>query len=81
MVNLWVAQWRSECRLDGVRKYIIYEGGLPALFRTRRQCRDFIKAKYGYIAERKDLRSEPHGWKMPIPVKGKLELREANDAG
>jgi len=73
-MGLWAALLRSESRLDGKRQYIIYEDLRPALFRTRRECREFIKLKYGYIAERPDLQEEPHGWMMPIPVKVKIEL-------
>ena len=65
----WGALWRSENNLDGIRKHLCYENGVPALFITRRQCRDWIKLKYGYIKERDDLREEPHGWRMPLPVK------------
>ena len=72
-MNLWGALWRSHCRLDGKREHLIYESLKPVLFRTRRESRDFIKQKYGYIANRTDLQDEPHGWKMPIPVKVKIE--------
>jgi hypothetical protein len=24
---------------------------------------------YGFIADRADLRAEPHGWRMPLPIK------------
>jgi len=57
----WGALWRSENNLDGIRKRLCYENGVPALFITRRQCRDWIKLKYGYIKER--------GGRMPLPVK------------
>jgi len=73
-MGLWAALWRSDSRLGGKRRHIIYEDLKPALFRTRRECREFIKVKYGYIAERPDLQEEPHGWMMPVPVKVKIEL-------
>ena len=69
MANLWAAQWHSKNRLDGERRHIIYRDLLPALFRTRRECRDFIRENYGYIEHRDDLRSEPHGWRLPKAVK------------
>jgi len=69
MVNLWAAEWHSNCLLDGESRHIINENCLPALFRKRRECREFIKCKYGYIAKRPDLRDEPHGWLMPQAVK------------
>jgi len=49
---------------------------LPALFRTRRECRDYIKEKYGYIKNREDLREEPHGWRLPRPVKVEIVIQE-----
>ncbi len=66
---IWAAQWYSKNKLDGVSQYIIFQNGLPVLFRTRRECRDYIKLNYGYIADREDLRDEPHGWRLPRPVK------------
>jgi hypothetical protein len=75
MVNLWVAEWHSRNRLDGDTRHIIYDDNcLPDLFRTRKVCREFIKNKYGYIAERKDLRQEPHGWRMPQARKAIVTL-------
>jgi hypothetical protein len=68
-MRLWGALWRSENLLDGKREFLLYCDGLPALFNKREEARIFIKGKYGYIKERKDLQQEPHGWKMPIPVK------------
>lgn len=71
-MTLWAGLWRSECKLDGRREHILYENCLPALFRTRQKCRDYIKERYGYIEERSDLQEEPHGWMMPIPIKVKV---------
>ncbi len=76
MVNLWAAEWHSKNNLDGEKRHILYESLLPALFRTRRECRTYIKDRYGYIAERPDLRSEPHGWRIPQAVK--VEIVKAN---
>ena len=61
MVNLWGAEWHSKNLLDGEQRHIINEECLPKLFRTRRECREFINKKYGYIKHRQDLRKEPHG--------------------
>lgn len=69
MSNLWGALWRSENFLDGKTQHILYENLYPKLFRRRQDCREWIKEQYGYIADRPDLQSEPHGWRMPIPVK------------
>ena len=74
-MNLWAAEWHSVNNLDGEKRHFIYNGLCsPALFRTRRECRVFIKDKYGYIASRPDLRAEPHGWRMPQAMKVKIEL-------
>ena len=74
---LWAAQWHSKHALDGDRKYILYDlDCLPMLFKTRARCRKWIKEKYGYIAERPDLRAEPFGWRMPQAVKVELKVIE-----
>jgi hypothetical protein len=79
-MNIWAAQWRSNNRLDGISRHIINDRNcLPALFRTRRECRDFIETNYGYIADRPDLREEPHGWQMPKPIKVKVEVIEEGE--
>jgi len=74
MSNLWAAEWHSKNRPDGKTRHLLYyrETCLPALFRTRRACREWIKKKYGYIATREDLRAEPHGWRMPQAIKVKV---------
>ncbi len=71
---IWGALWRSCNFLDGEQSHIINKGCLPVLFRTRREARKFIDAEYGYIRTRPDLREEPHGWKVPVPVR--VEVRE-----
>lgn len=78
MKPFWAVQWRSRNRLDGETVHWIYDhrGGSinPALFRTRAEARAFIKERCGFIAERPDLQSEPHGWQMPRAVKVNLIL-------
>lgn len=69
MTILWAAEWHSNNQLDGETRHIIYGNLLPALFRTRRKCREFINDEYGFISERPDLRGEPHGWRKPQAVK------------
>ncbi len=69
-MNPWAAEWHSKNSLDGEKRFIINDTDcLPALFRTRQQCRDFIQATHGYIADRPDLQAEPHGWRIPQAVK------------
>ena len=75
MNNLWAGQWYSRNLLDGVTKHLLYLDCLPVLFRTRKACREFIKENYGYIKDRKDLRTEPHGWRLPRAVKVSVTIR------
>jgi hypothetical protein len=65
----WAVQWYSRNRLDGTRKGWMWEDGGPLLFRSRREARAYVRQKYGYIATRHDLRTEPHGWRLPRAVK------------
>ena len=64
----WAVEWRSQNRLDGARRHLTWESDVR-LFRTRRECRDFIKQEFGYIRTRPDLRTEPHGWRLPLAVR------------
>ena len=66
----WAIKWRSSSLLDGKQEHLICapELGLPLLFRTRKDARWYREAVYGYIRERIDLQSEPHGWRMPTVV-------------
>lgn len=71
-MNIWGVKWRSDNSLDGKRSFLIYEQGLPLMFKTRQEARLYISARYGYIKYRQDLRQEPHGWKLPVPTKIKI---------
>jgi len=75
-MTLWAGQWYSQNIRDGVSRHILYDNCLPVLFRTRRQCREYIEEKYGYIKGRKDLREEPHGWRLPTAIK--VEIRRVD---
>ena len=68
-VTRWAVLWHSKNKLDGIREHIIFEERLPRLFNTWQQARNYAVKKFGYIRFRKDLRSEPHGWRMPRPIK------------
>jgi hypothetical protein len=71
---LWAAQWHSHNKLDGHFRHILYdENCLPALFRTRSKAREWINVNYGYIRIRPDLRQEPHGWRIPVAIRVKIE--------
>ena len=67
--QVWGVLWRSRNKLDGAREHLVRRDCVPALFRTRREAREFIDREYGYIRKRQDLRAEPHGWKVPVAVK------------
>lgn len=68
---IWVLVWRSENSLDGKCRYIMAAEGL---FDTRAKARKHADENYGYIRERPDLRKEPHGWRMPLPVRAILSI-------
>ena len=84
----WAIKWKSKNKLDGVTERLLgtYYGspsvefsGCPALlFKTRQQARDFIKDRFGYIKSRPDLKSEPHGWTMPTPIKVEVQVLAVN---
>ena len=69
---LWGLKWVNVNRLDGYHEHIVYENCLPALFRTRAEARKFADERYGYIRTRPDLQAEPHGWRVPRPIKLKV---------
>ena len=72
----WGVLWRSENILEGRERYIMWESECPMLFRTRVQARKWIHENYGYIAKRPDLKREPHGWRMPVPVRVEVRLAD-----
>ena len=79
----WAVKWRSKdgnhlCGAFHAAPVAPAFRGCPAiLFNTRQEARDFIKAQYGYIAERPDLRAAPHYWRMPVAVKVTVTVEAA----
>lgn len=71
---VWGALWRSNSYLDGGLRTHIINGPdcLPVLFRTRIAAREYIDKHYGYIRTRPDLQEQPHGWRIPVPVRVKI---------
>ena len=67
----WAVQWRSENKTDGYREYLFSDGCAcgTQLFETRAAARAFIEYQYAFLRDRPDLKREPHGWKMPRPVR------------
>ena len=78
----WALKWRQENRLDGKTEHIIrhhhgaYNYPTFLVFHTRREAREHLKANYGYLRTRPDLKAEPHGWKMPQVVKVVVSIKE-----
>ena len=70
----WGVMWRSYGRMAGRSRHLMYKNCDPVMFQTRREAREWIKKNYGYVAESPDLQREPHGWKMPVPVKVRVVL-------
>jgi hypothetical protein len=65
----WAGLWHSENKMDGVTEHFLYFDGIIALFPTRRKAREFIQREYGFIKTRRDLRTEPHGWRLPKAIR------------
>ena len=78
-VYRWGLLWQSRNRLDGACRHIVMEreSRQPALFLTRQEARNYANERYGYIKTRQDLRREPHGWRMPKPVRLTISIRGA----
>lgn len=72
---VWGIQWESKNMLDGFTSHLMFRDGLPILFKTKRETLERIQSEFGYIRGRKDLRSEPHGWRMPKPVRVIIKAR------
>lgn len=74
----WAVKWQNSNQLDGYR---VWFDGTPepptvVLFTSRSRARDYVKERYGYIADRADLRGEPHGWRVPKVVRVSVTVTE-----
>ena len=76
-MTLWAALWRCNNR-EGRTRFVMWADGMPKLFRTRAAARKWIEETHGYIRRRADLRSEPHGWIMPLPVRVEITVKNLN---
>lgn len=83
--HYWAAKSDTTSRLTGRRvtlhlhwwKSPKHEHGRAfMLFDTRRACRAWIEEHYGYLRGRPDLLAEPHGWRVPVPVKVTVVVTE-----
>jgi hypothetical protein len=70
----WGALWRSKNRREGRCEHLMFENYVPVFFLSKRDAREWIDKKWGYIRKRPDLQREPHGWKMPVPVRVTIEV-------
>ena len=70
----WAALWHSENALNGVTEHLLYERCVPVLRQTRAEIRRYIRDYYGEISRRGDLRAEPHGWRVPRPVRVSISV-------
>jgi hypothetical protein len=69
-MKAWMVAWTRDNRVDGRTRALLW----TPPFHTRREAREYINDRYGYIRKRPDLRAEPHGWHMPEAVR--VEVRE-----
>ena len=83
----WGIRWESKNHVDGASCYLIGSYGvspIPELagctgalmFQTKRECVEYIHKRFGYIRVRKDLRNEPHGWRMPKAVRINVTIQD-----
>ena len=76
-IRMWGVLWRSKNKLDGEDKHLMFFGSrIPALFHSRQEARDWINDSFGYIRNRPDLKAEPHGWRLPIPIRVRIEVKD-----
>jgi hypothetical protein len=74
---MWGVLWHSCNHLDGPCEHLLNRDHKPVLFCTRREARDYINKYYAYLRSIPDVRREPHGWRMPRPVR--VEIRALTD--
>ena len=66
----WGVLWRVNNKASGEILSLIYaETGTPVLFKSKRLAKEWIRQNHASVAHRTDLRAEPYGWRMPIPVR------------
>ena len=74
----WAILHHTTNQLDGDRQWL---EGIPdrttctRLFHSRSAARRYVADYYSCIANRPDLRAEPHGWRMPKVVPVVVEVR------
>ena len=74
----WGVLWRVHTKAAGEILSIIYaETGTPVLFKSKRLAKEWIRQNHASVAQRKDLRAEPYGWRMPVPVRVSITFEAA----
>ena len=77
-VIAWGVEWRSADHDGGQTRRLQWspeEGpGDYRLFRTKAACERYIRERYGYIANRHDLRGGVFNWRMPKAVRVIVEI-------
>ena len=74
-VERWGLLQRSNNRLDGYHEHLTFENCLPVMFLTKREARQYAEQKY-YYCWRKDMRAEPHGRLVPLPVRVRISSHD-----
>jgi hypothetical protein len=76
VLRRWAVEWYARNQRDGVTSYVLWkEPTVPALFLTRQAARAWIERQYGYIRHRRDLRTEPHGWRLPRAIRVDVDIK------
>lgn len=60
----WGLTWTSEDSQNPM-----FADCKPLIFQRRSEARAYAAENFGYIKKRKDLRTAPHWWRMPRPIK------------
>ena len=71
----WVAIFRSWNADGSLYEHVIFDDCTPRLFGTRREAREWIEEKYGYIKVRRDLRVAPNRWRFPRTAKAVISIK------
>lgn len=79
-MNWWAIQHRHTAQNLSGKTMTWFEGGIRInqpyrVFTTKKEAELYIRNEHGYIAKRQDLRTFPHGWRMPKAVRVAVDLR------
>lgn len=77
MSNLWCALFWTNGNPMGDTCHLIRRDLIPVMFKTKRECKEWIDEHYRYIRDRTDLRTGNHCWRLPKPVKVQVQVLTA----